>query len=365
MIRAPLILLGAGQVGRALVRQLLEAEPVHARRDGIRFPIVAWCDGTGAVVDEEGISAEILHETLAAKAGGTPLARSPYGYYQDSLPAIVDVIGRKGAIVADTTASDATVPALALALGRGYCAATANKVPLAGPQELFDRLTATPRFRYESTVASAVPVIEAARGLVRANDRVDVVRGALSGTLGFLCTGLQAGRHFSELVHDAMARGYTEPDPRTDLVGVDVARKALIIARTLGWRMEPEEVTVEPLLPEAMLGLPLPEFLECMAELDAGFAVRSAVAAAEGQTLRYVAELSDGRATVGLRSVPLASPLGRLRGNDNLVTFSTRYYPDEPLVLQGRGAGVDAAAAGVHADIVALAEGRRAWSKAA
>jgi homoserine dehydrogenase len=200
-----------------------------------------------------------------------------------------------------------------------------------------------------------VPVIETARALIRAADRVDVVQGALSGTLGFLCTGLQAGEPLSLLVQEAMQLGYTEPDPRIDLSGQDVARKALILARTLDWKLDLRDVAVTSMVPPALADLSVADFLSRLPELDAEFAERAAAAAAEGRVLRYIAELRGGRATVGLQTVPLDSPLGRLRGNDNLVAFSTRYYPDNPLVLQGRGAGVDAAAAGVHADLVAVA----------
>lgn len=356
MKQVPLIILGAGQVGRALVRQLLEAAPLHAQRDGVQFPVVAWCDSGGAVVDPDGIGPELLRAIEANKAQGTPLGAMPVGYPQTDPAAIVDVAGADGCIVVDVTASAATVPALELALRRGYGAVTANKVPLTLDQSIFDRLVGSRRFRYEATVGSAVPVIEATRGLLRAADRVDVVRGALSGTLGFICTGLQAGQPFSALVAEAMRRGYTEPDPRTDLGGTDVARKGLILARTLGWRLDIGDVTIGSLVPAHLAALPLDDFLARLPELDAEFSGRVASAAAEGQVLRYVAELQSGRVTVGLRAVPLDSALGQLRGNDNLVAFQTRYYPDEPLVLRGRGAGVEAAAAGVHADIVALAQ---------
>jgi homoserine dehydrogenase len=363
MKRIPLIIFGAGKVGRALVSQLGEAAQQHAERDGVAFSIVAWCDIDGAAVDERGLNAAELQEIAAAKAAGTPFPKTDFAYQPD-LAAIVDVAGADDCIVADVTASDATVPALELALRRGYGVAIANKVPLVGPQAVFDTLTGSGplhgrgRFRYETTVGSAVPVIEATLGLMRAADRVDTVRGVLSGTLGFICTGLQAGQPFSALVQEAIKRGYTEPDFRIDLGGMDVARKALIIARTLGRRLELADVQVEGLLPPEYLTLSRDACLARLPELDAAFAARVLAAAGEGSVLRYVAQLKDGRATVGMQAVPADSAVGQLRGNDNLVAYHTRYYPDTPLVLQGRGAGVDAAAAGVHADVVALAVGR-------
>jgi homoserine dehydrogenase len=354
MKRVPLIIFGAGKVGRALVRQIGEAAQFHAERHDVVLPIVAWCDIDGAAVDEQGLSAAELQEIADAKSAGAGFPRVEAAYQPD-LTAIVDIAGTDGCIVADVTASDATTLALEFALRRGYGAATANKVPLVGPQAVFDALTGSRLFRYETTVGSAVPVIEAAHGLVRAADRVSAVRGVLSGTLGFICTGLQAGQPLSALVHEAMRRGYTEPDPRIDLGGMDVARKALIIARTLGWRLELSDVQVRGVLPPEFSALPLADCLARLPELDAHFSAVVAGAAADGKVIRFIAELQDGRAAVGLQAVPADSALGQLRGNDNLVAFHTRYYPDTPLVLQGRGAGVDAAAAGVHADIVALA----------
>jgi homoserine dehydrogenase len=350
-----LIIFGAGKVGRALVRQLREADAYHIERHGVRFSVNAWCDREGALVDERGIRPGVLDRAIDAKAAGAPFAEMEEGYRQNSLTGIVDVAGRDDTILVDVSATDATVPALEMGLGRGYAAATANKIPLTLGQDVFDRLTAGARLRYESTVGSAVPVIEATLGLVAAADRVDMVQGALSGTLGFLCTGLQAGQPFSALVREAMARGYTEPDPRIDLGGVDVARKALILSRTLGWRMELADIQVESLVPPHLAALGLDEFLARLPELDVDYARQVNGAGTEGKVLRYVAELKDGSACVGMQAAPITTALGRLQGNDNLVAFHTRYYPDTPLVLQGRGAGVEAAAAGVHADIVALA----------
>lgn len=361
MKRVPLIIFGAGKVGRALVRQILSSAGLHAERDGVALRVSAWCDRDGAIVDEKGLWPEVLRAASAAKDAGESFANTEFGSPQQDLSAIVDVAGQDGAIVVDVTATDATVPALQLAIQRGYGAVTANKIPLTGPQAVFNALTGSRRFRYESTVGSAVPIIEATLGLMRADDSVGLVEGVLSGTLVFIFTSLQqqAGqsRHaFSQCVREAMARGYTEPDPRIDLGGLDVARKALILARTLGWNMELLEVGVQSLVPPDLAGLPVADFLKRLPDLDEGFAKQAQQAAEIGETLRYAATLQGGRATVGVRSVPLDSPLGLLRGNDNLIAFHTRYYPDTPLVLQGRGAGVEAAAAGVHSDIIALAQ---------
>jgi homoserine dehydrogenase len=316
---------------------------------------VAWCDSVGAVLDEAGLKPEILRTIAEAKVAGKSLAEVAQGYRQGDLAAIVDVAGSDHCVVIDVTASDATAPALDLALRRGYSAVVANKLPLTGDQDLFDRWVGSRRFRYESTVCSAVPVIETAHALMRAAERVDIVRGALSGTLGFLCTGLDRGEPFSSLVREAMHLGYTEPDPRIDLSGQDVARKALILARTLGWKLDLRDVAVTSMVSPALADLPLSDFLARLPELDSGFAEQVADASRAGCALRYIAELQAGHISVGLHTVPTDSALGRLRGNDNLVAFHTKYYPDEPLVLQGRGAGVDAAAAGVHADLVAVA----------
>ena len=144
MKRIPLIIFGAGKVGRALVKQLGEAAQQHAERDGVAFSIVGWCDIDGAAVDERGLSAAELQEIAAAKAAGAPFPKTEFAYQPD-LAAIVDVAGADDCIVADVTASDATVPALELALRRGYGVATANKVPLVGPQAVFDTLTEQPR----------------------------------------------------------------------------------------------------------------------------------------------------------------------------------------------------------------------------
>jgi len=351
-----LIQFGLGGVGQALVQRVLAARDEFEWRYGLQLVYTALVDSRSAAVDLDGFSAAQLQKMLAAKEAGQSLADTEFGYERGELVDIVDVAGSDATIVIDVTATTETVDALLLALKRGYGAALANKKPLAGPFSLFNELTASGRLRYESTVGSGVPVIATLReAIIASHDAVQRIEGCFSGTLGFLTTGLEQGRAFSELVTEARALGYTEPDPRDDLGGMDVVRKALILARTLGWPLEMEQIPVQPLFPPEMAAGSVEDFMAALPALDESYWQQVAAAREQGKTLRYVASLSDGAAAVGLREVPVASALGQLRGSDNLIAFHTQVYNQTPLVLQGRGAGVHGTAAGVLADIVALA----------
>lgn len=368
MRSVPVILFGSGGVGRALVRQIVERRRFHAATYGLHLQFQAVCDSDGAVIDDAGLSDTQLSELIQYKEKGGKLANHPLGGQQHDPAAIVDIAGRADAVVVDCTASVETVPALLWALERGYRIVMANKKPLTVEQEVYDRLTnagatgsATGRARHlgrtrwETTVGAGLPVIVTLNRLVASGDPVTRIAGTFSGTLGYVMTGLQAARPFSEIVREAHKLGYTEPDPRDDLGGIDVARKALILARGIGWRLAMTDVQVTGLYPVEMSSLSVADFLEALPALDADFQARVQAAKAEGKVLRYAATVADGRCTVGPVVVDANSPLGRLSGTDNLVEFHTQWYSPNPLVVQGRGAGVDATAAGVLSDMVELA----------
>ena len=204
-------------------------------------------------------------------------------------------------------------------------------------------------------MGSAVPVITTAQRLAASGERIERVQGSFSGTLGYIMTAIEEGMAFSKAVLRAKELGYTEPDPREDLSGRDVARKALILARTLGWKVEMADIRVQSLFPEEWATWPLEDFLAELPALDADFFSWRNVSQARHEALRYVAKLTPDQITVGLEFVPQTSPLGRLQGTDNLVEFYTEYYDPQPLALQGRGAGVEATASGVLSDIIQLA----------
>ena len=363
----PIILFGAGGVGRALVRQIVANRGFHATEYGLKLPILALCDRDGAAIalGHELDDANLLN-LIDFKAQGGRFAEHALGGTQNDLAAIVDIAGRPGTVVVDCTATAETAYVLLYALEKKHKVVLANKKPLTIEQEVYDRLTRAGathdkgvrhlgRTRWETTCGAALPVIVTLNRLVASGDTVQRIAGTFSGTLGYVMSGLQAGKPFSVVVREAHRLGYTEPDPRDDLGGVDVARKALILARGLGWQLDMQDVQVRGLYPAELDGLSVPEFMAALPQLDAEFRDRVDAAAAEGKVLRFAATLEEGRCLVGPTMVPTESPLGRLTGSDNLVEFYTRWYNPNPLVIQGRGAGVDATAAGVLSDIVELA----------
>ena len=369
----PYVLFGLGGVGRGLLRALLDASDKHQAQYGVGFAALALCDSRGALGDcKAAIAPAAVRAAHDAKEAGGELASAGPAYVArgagvsaaDFLEGVVDSVlgaGHADAIIVDCTATEDTIPALLKAVEAGLKVVSANKKPFASEQSVFERLTSAgspfkqlSKVRHESSVGAGLPVITALTRTVAADDPISRINGTFSGTLGYVMTGLQAGEPLSSVVLEAKRLGYTEPDPRDDLGGVDVARKALILARLMGWRLEMSDVTVEPLYPPEMASLTVDEFLAALPSLDAPFAAKCAAAAEAGEVLRYAAAIADGALKVSLVSVSVDTPLGRLAGTDNLVEVYTQWY-EKPLVIQGAGAGVGTTAAGVLADMVELA----------
>jgi homoserine dehydrogenase len=208
-----------------------------------------------------------------------------------------------------------------------------------------------PRLRHESTVGGGQPVIAALRYLLDVADPIHRITGQLSGSLGYICGRLDEGAAFSQAIAEAKAKGYTEPDPRDDLGGRDVMRKILILGRMAGWPLEAAALTVESLYPAEMGELSVADFMARAEELDGEMAARVTAAARTGKVLRYVAEVEEGAGRVSLQEIPADSPLANMK----YISFRSGIYHDEPLLIGGKGAGVEMTAAGVLGDILDLA----------
>ena len=354
------LLLGVGAIGRELLRQLATNHRTSTRQ----IRICGLIDRSGYVCDFTGLSWRRVMELRALKEAGTSLAQSLGGVACSPETAVATLTARlpRGSILVDATAAD-TQPMLEAAVQRGFDLVLANKLPLAGAQADFDRLhaAANARKRYvahEATVGAGLPVIDTLNKLIDAGDRVLSVEGCPSGTLGFLFGELGQGRPFSDALRDAIDAGYTEPDPRIDLSGIDVARKALILARVIGFRGDFDDVAVESLVPPEFENLSRDEFVARLSELDHLWAHRVNAAAEQGCVLRYRAHVTKKSISVGLARVPRGGSLAALSGTDNQFIFTTSRYHARPLVITGPGAGPAVTAAGVYNDVLALAARR-------
>ncbi len=350
--RTDVVLLGFGRVGRAL------AEMMPAGSDDGRIRIVAALDRSGYVFEPRGLGRRRLQRLAEGKDKGELLAELG-GERATSAAALrwISAHAVSHPVLVDVTAEE-TTDLLTEALGQGFDLVLANKRPLAGtPAEhrrLFEAVAASGRrIRYEATVGAGLPVLDTFRKLVESGDHVLRIEGCVSGTLGYVFSALEDGRSFSEAVREALRLGYTEPDPREDLGGQDVMRKGLILARLLGY--EGPVPKAENLVPLALRGIPLARFLEQVSRLDAAWRRRVESELARGRVLRYVVVATGRAVQAGLRSLPRDSSLGALRGTRNLLSFTTRRYRKEPLVVAGPGAGPDVTAAGVLNDVQSLA----------
>jgi aspartokinase/homoserine dehydrogenase 1 len=351
---ADVVLLGFGQVGGTLARLIVRS----GRRHGLR--LVAVVDRGGYVFRPEGISSRQLARLSASKSSAGSVAESDHGVRASAEEAIAALAEHalSRPILVDVTADD-TSSLLEKSVARGFDLVLANKRPLSASREDRERIvsavrSAGRRLRFEATVGAGLPILGTYRKLVESGDQILKIEGCLSGTLGFLLTELEAGRSFSRALRRAVERGYTEPDPREDLSGSDVGRKALILGRLLGFRGEPEEIAVESLVPGRFRKLSPARFLERLEELDPEWAERVARARARQRVLRYIASVTRRKIRVGLVEVGPGSPFAGLRGTDNQVAFTTVRYRSNPLVIKGAGAGLDVTAAGIFNDLAEL-----------
>lgn len=369
------VLMGCGGVGKQLIQHIINSRSLHSKL-GLHLRVVGVCDSTSFLVlphvsdSKSEFNDSLLLEICRVKSSGLSLstisnARS--GECQiftkkESTDKILDtakLLGRStGLAFIDCSASSETIGILTKVVDFGCCAVLANKKPLTSSLEDYEKLFSHPRrIRHESTVGAGLPVIASINRILTSGDPIHRVIGSLSGTLGYVMSEVEGGKPLSEVVRAAKGLGYTEPDPRDDLGGMDVARKALILARLLGWRINLDSIKVESLYPDEMDPdkMSVEDFLSSgLPSLDDDIRKRFGVASSNGNVLRYVCSIEGSSCQVGIKELPKDSPLGRLKGSDNVLEVYSRCYNELPLVIQGAGAGNDTTAAGVLADILDL-----------
>ena len=264
------------------------------------------------------------------------------------------------AVIIDCSASNQVASHYAAWLERGIHVITPNKRAGTAPMQSYRELrrarrAGNTRFLYETTVGAGLPIIRTLQDLIQTGDKVESIEGILSGTLAYLFNLFDGSVPFSSLVKKAREQGFTEPDPRDDLSGMDVARKLVILGREMGLDLELSDIQVESLVPEDLVEADVDTFLDRLTDFDASIAQRLEQARSDGKVLRYVARLdASGKATVGLEAIGEEHAFCRIDLTDNIVKFSSQRYAENPLIVRGPGAGADVTAAGIFADLLRL-----------
>jgi aspartokinase/homoserine dehydrogenase 1 len=348
--RLALVVVGVGNIGAALLKQL------HQQREyllskGFDVVVAGLANSRQFVVAESGINLGHWTETLrASRRRMTP----------EALREAIERLELTNVALVDCTADPSIVEAYPAFVESDFHIVTPNKKANVLPWRRYALLKETlqkrqKHFLYEANVGAGLPVLSTLHDLVASGDEIVKIEGILSGTLSYLFNTYDGSTPFSELVREAQRLGFTEPDPREDLSGNDVARKLLILAREIGLRMDIGDVPAQSLVPPALARGPYSaKFFDAFAQYDARMLERRNAAHAKGRVLRYVALLEKSRAGASLEEYPAEHPLARVRGSDNIIAFTTKRYARTPLVVQGPGAGADVTAMGVFSDILKL-----------
>ena len=357
--RIHLFCAGVGNVGGTLLSQIAAAREELFDTRGLDLRVVGLANSRRFLLQEEGVPLANWKATLERK--GAP------GTLDDFVARMKDM-NLENAVFVDNTASDQVASVYEEVLSASIGVVASNKIAAADSQSRYDTLKGLARakntqYRFETNVGAGLPVIDTIEHLVQSGDRIHRIDAVLSGTLNFLFSTFGPECGFVDAVQGAMDAGYTEPDPRIDLSGVDVQRKILILAREAGYTMEMSDVDNPGFLPPVLMEGSVQGFLEGLPTAEEGMQARLAEAAAKGLQLRYVATFernAQGQPTaqVGLQALPPEHPFCQLQGSDNVVMLQTDRYADRPLIVQGAGAGADVTAMGVFADIMRFAATR-------
>jgi aspartokinase/homoserine dehydrogenase 1 len=342
-------LVGPGLVGSALLEQIASQAERLSRDFKLDLRIRGIASSSQMQLAAGSIDLERWSDEPFANSDELDLDRFAQHINAEHLP---------HAVIVDCTASSDVADRYGDWLAGGIHIVTPNKKANSSEFGYYEQLIGARRaagthYLYEATVGAGLPVIQTLRDLRETGDEIHRIEGIFSGTLAYLFNTWDGKEPFSGVVRTAKSLGYTEPDPRDDLSGMDVARKLIILAREMGQRLELRDVEVESLVPAALQGCEVDEFLERLSEFDQPMLERLEGARSAGEVLRYVGSVdAEGNAKVGIARLPVSHAFANIALTDNIVRFVTARYDQNPLIVQGPGAGPDVTAAGVFADLL-------------
>lgn len=339
---------GVGNVGHRLISQIEQQRKFLKNELRINLRVMGISNSKNMYFDEEGI--DLGHWKDHLEWGETS---SLDGFLEKATQ-----LNKRNSIFVDITASEAVSQMYADYLKRSISVVACNKIACSSEFQNYKTLKNLSKkynasFLFETNVGAGLPIIDTLGNLVASGDKVTSIQAVLSGSLNFVFNNFNGSTKFHDVVKEAQKEGFTEPDPRIDLSGVDVARKILILARESGYDMNLEDIENDSFLTKANLESDtVDDFFETLIEDEAHFQKLFSSAEANNSQLKYVAEFNDGKAKVGLKEIPQGHPFYNLEGKDNIVMFYSHRYPEQPIIVKGAGAGADVTASGLFADII-------------
>lgn len=346
-----LFLVGTGLIGHRLLQQIASHDTILRKEYALDIRIIGVANSRVMAFNPKGFSLEkpasILEEAVEKMEIGAFIERMK-GF---------NLINN---VFVDCTSSQSIAESYEKVLGASISIVTPNKKANSGKYEEYKKLKDLTsekgvRFFYGSNVGAGLPIINTINDLVRSGDRILKLEAILSGTLSYLFNSLKEGTSFSKLVMDAQKKGYTEPDPREDLNGMDLARKLLILARESHYPLEMDEIHIQRILPQECFEAPtMDDFYIKLKENDEHITAKRNSAEREGKVLRYIASFEKGKAAISLETVGREHPFYYLSGSDNIIAITSEFYKENPLVVKGQGAGAQVTAGKVFADIIRL-----------
>ncbi len=343
-------LFGLGNVGSKLIEQILESHSYFKRKHQLDLKIVGLANSSQVYTSMDGVSHD-WKEVFAHHA----VARTSDAFYVFSQ----NLLAHR--IAVDATASKELSQFYPEIAQQGFHIVTANKIANTLSQSFYDRLRhillkQELQFEYETNVGAGLPIIETVKRLTDSGESIKAINGVFSGSLGYIFNRFsQEGVAFSSIVKEALDKGFTEPDPREDLSGNDVARKLLVLARETGLKLEFEDIEIENLVPAQLQSLKIADFLQQLPQLDEILEERKNQLG-HNQVLRHLGQLDVHHKTlkVSLQAVSKDSPAGQLQGSDGFFEIFSGSYAQEPLVIKGAGAGREVTARGLLSDIIKI-----------
>jgi len=345
-----LFVMGVGNVGEKFIEQVHKQKKFLKENLKINLRVIALSNSRKMHFDDDGINLDSWKETL--ENGETA--------NKESFIEKVKELNLRNSIFVDITANADVAATYEHFLKQSVGVVTCNKIACSSAFDNYKNLKKLSRqynapFLFETNVGAGLPIIDTVKNLIASGDKVNKIQAVLSGSLNFIFNNFDENNSFHDVVKEAGVQGYTEPDPKIDLSGIDVARKILILIRESGYKMEIEDIENKSFLPAACMETTNNEaFFKSLIEYNSHFEGLLAEAKQKDSRLKFVAEFVDGKANVGLQFIPADHPFYNLEGKDNIVLFYTDRYVDQPLLIKGAGAGAEVTASGIFADVIRI-----------